>query len=247
VANLALVGGVIAILRPLHVGKLTIRREIPVMLGVEILLWPMFTGGHFPTYRAILLLGIFAGLIAATAWAARREGDRSRLEAETVGSIKHVSHSLGMCIFLVFVGLLGLSLGAKMTVEGAIYVGEKIGLSKAVIGLTIIAFGTSLPELVTCVVAALKGQHDISVGNLVGSNIFNALLVVGGAGVVRSFDVSPRFAGGADFWIMIGVSAGFAGLAIVGRRIIGRLGGVILVCTYGAYIGYLVMHRSAAR
>jgi cation:H+ antiporter len=140
--------------------------------------------------------------------------------------------------------LVGLALGAKMTVEGAIFIGRRVGLSEGVIALTVIALGTSLPELVTCVVAAVKGEHDISVGNLVGSNIFNTLLVTGIAGVVKPFDISARFAGGVDYWIMIIVCAVFAGLIIIGKRVIGRIAGVILLTGYFAYIIYLFTHGS---
>ena len=135
------------------------------------------------------------------------------------------------------IGLIGLAAGAKMTLVGAVFIGTQIGLSKSVIGLTFIAFGTSLPELVTCVVAAIKGHHDISIGNLVGSNIFNTLLVVGGAGVVLPFNLQKSLAGGIDYWIMIGVCIAFALVVLLGRRIISRLGGIILLC---GYIGYLV-------
>ena len=121
--------------------------------------------------------------------------------------------------------------------EAGEFIGTKIGLSKGVIALTIIAFGTSLPELVTCVVAAIKGHHDISVGNLVGSNIFNTLLVVGGAGIVQPFEIDSRFGGGTDYWIMIAVSIAFALVVILGRRIINRLCGMLLLF---AYLGYLV-------
>jgi cation:H+ antiporter len=135
--------------------------------------------------------------------------------------------------------LAGLALGAKMAVEGAVFIGIEIGLSERVIALTIIAFGTSLPELVTCVVAAIKGHHDISVGNLVGSNIFNTLLVTGAAGVVRPFDLTHRLAGGVDYWIMVIVSAAFAAAIIIGKRVIGRVCGALLICVYIGYIIYL--------
>ena len=133
-----------------------------------------------------------------------------------------------------------------MAVSGAVTIGTKIGLSDAVIGSTIMAVGTSLPELITCVVAALKGHHDISVGNLVGSNIFNTLLVLGAAGMVRPFGVGPRFAGGSDFWIMVGVSAGFALAAVAGRRVVGRFSGTLLLGTYVGYLIYLLTFTPAA-
>ena len=136
------------------------------------------------------------------------------------------------------VGLAGLALGAKITVDGAVFIGIQIGLSKAVIGLTIIAVGTSLPELATCLVAAIKGQDDISIGNLVGSNVFNTLLVVGAAGSIRPFEIAKRLAG-VDYWIMILVSGVFIAIALISKQI-GRIGGLILFAGYAAYIVYLL-------
>ena len=94
------------------------------------------------------------------------------------------------CLLLMAVGLAALAIGADITVRGAVFIGERVGLSKAVIGLTIIAIGTSLPELATSLAATIKRHNDISIGNLVGSNIFNTLLVTGTAGVVRPFSIA---------------------------------------------------------
>jgi cation:H+ antiporter len=113
-------------------------------------------------------------------------------------------------------------------------------LSERVISLTIIAFGTSLPELVTCVVAAIKGHHDISVGNLIGSNIFNTLLVTGAAGTVKPFEVGSRLAGGIDYRIMVVISVAFAVAVIISKRVINRVYGSLLVCAYIGYIIYLL-------
>ena len=123
-----------------------------------------------------------------------------------------------------------------MTVRGAVYIGKQIGLSDAVIGLTFVAIGTSLPELATCVVAAIKAQHDISIGNLVGSNIFNTLLVTGTAGTIRPFKIVERLAAGSDYWIMIAVSAAFTVFALVGKRTISRLAGSVLLVIYIVYM-----------
>jgi len=138
-------------------------------------------------------------------------------------------------VFFIVIGLAGLALGADLAVRGAVFIGRQVGLSEAVIGLTIIAIGTSLPELSTCVVAAIKGHHGISVGNLVGSNIFNTLLVTGTAGVIWPFTIGPRLME-LDYWIMIIVSAAFAFIAILGKRSISRAGGTLLLCGYIAYI-----------
>ena len=238
IANLAFVGGLAALIRPLSIKKQTLRYQIPVMLLVALLLWPVLHNLDLSRPEGIVLLAVFVVLILLTVYMARKEEHNSTStqgneETSKAGDAKKN-------VLFVLIGLAGLALGADITVRGAVFIGERIGLSKAVIGLTIIAIGTSLPELATCVVAALKGQHDISIGNLVGSNVFNTLLVVGTAGVVRPFTIAPRLIA-ADYWIMIAVSAAFAAFAIVGRRVIGRLAGTLLLLGYAAFIVYLLV------
>ena len=233
IANLALVGGLCALITPISIKKRMLQREIPVMLLVALLLWPVLHDLYLSRPEGLTLLGVFAVLILLTVYVARRQAANSSGDKRnTQYTIRDTKKSL----LFVVVGLVGLALGADMAVWGAVFIGERIGLSKAVIGLTIIAIGTSLPELVTCVVAAVKGHNDISIGNLVGSNVFNTLLVTGTAGVIRPFAVGQRLAG-VDYWVMIIVSGGFVSVALLGRRVIGRVGGVILLC---AYIGYMV-------
>jgi len=241
IANLALVGGLIAIMRPLRVKKKTLMREVPVMLLVALLLWPLIRDCQLSRTESLFLLAVFVALILLTLRIARREGRGPEADIEIPDpDAQHPPKTLTKSLILTVIGLIGLTGGAKMTIVGAVFIGDWIGLSKGVISLTFIAFGTSLPELVTCVVATLKGQHDISVGNLIGSNIFNTLLVTGAAGTVRPFRiVRPGLAAGPDYWIMIAVAVAFASLAIVGRRIIGRIAGAILLCTYAAYLVYL--------
>jgi cation:H+ antiporter len=243
IANLALVGGLVALIRPLKVQKQTLLREIPVMLLVSLLLWPLLRNSFIARPEGVILLAVFAALISLTVYAARREANQPAPKVESLGpDAKHATRSSQKNIMFVLVGLAGLALGAEMALEGAIFIGREIGLSERVIALTIIAFGTSLPELVTCVVAAINGHHDISVGNLVGSNIFNILLVTGAAGTVKPFEVGPRMAGGIDYWIMIVISAAFAALIIISRRVLSRKCGLLLVC---AYIGYIIYQLSA--
>jgi len=234
IANLALVGGVCALIRPIRIQLLTLRREIRVMVAVMLLLWPVLCYSFLSRTEGILLLVLFAGLILLTVYLARKEGYKSTSAQE------HKNTSVQRSVVLVVIGLVGLAAGADMVVRGAVAIGERVGLSKAVIGLTIIAIGTSLPELATCVAASVKGHHDISVGTLVGSNIFNALLAVGAAGLVRPFAIVPRLAGGVDYWVMVIICFGFAAAAVIGRRTIGRVGGAILVCGYVGYMIYLL-------
>lgn len=235
IANLALVGGVCALIRPIRIQLRTLRREVPVMLLVALLLWPVLVDKDLLRPEGFVLLAIFAGLILLTIYAACKQPAEQQSESAAV------KRNTKRSVLFIVIGLAGLVLGADMVVRGAVFIGEQIGLSKAVIGLTIIAIGTSLPELATCVAAAVKGQHDISIGNLVGSNIFNTLLVVGTAGVIRPFgEIAPRLAAGIDYWIMFVVSVVFAFVAIIGRRIIGRAGGALLLCGYVAYIVYVL-------
>jgi cation:H+ antiporter len=235
IANLALVGGLVALIRPLRVKKKTLKREIPVMLGVGLFLWLFIQNGFLSRIESCVLLAVFVCLILITVYLARKEGvDAGEGEYKE----KMMRDVLLKSLVYILIGLAGLAIGAKMTVTGAVDIGRKIGLSEGVIALTIIAFGTSLPELVTCVVASIKKQDEISIGNLVGSNIFNMLLVTSGAGLVKPFGLSGNFAGGIDYWIMIGVSAAFAVMAIVCRRAIGKKGGIALLLIYAAYLFY---------
>ncbi len=230
IANLALVGGLCVLIRPMRVQLRIMRREIPVMLFVGLLLWPILNDLSLSRVEGIVLLAIFTTLILLTVHMARKE------EPPNPSPQVHKNSSIQKSILLVVIGLIGLAVGANMTVKGAVFIGEQIGLSKAVIGLTIIAIGTSLPELATCIVASLKGHHDLSVGNLVGSNIFNTLLVTGVAGTIRPFALAKRLAG-VDYWVMIIVSGAF--ILMASRRTIGRTSGAILLCGYIAYMVYL--------
>jgi len=233
------------------VKRQTLYREIPVMILTGLLLWPFLFNSHLARPEAFALLAVFAVLILITILLAKKErvqtknkqAELNRLAVENGGDPKIIIPASGDAkknVLFIVIGLIGLAVGAKMALEGAVFIGTKIGLSESVIGLTIIAFGTSLPELVTCVAAAVRGHHDISVGNLVGSNIFNTLLVVGGAGIILPFDIEQRLAGGIDYWIMISVSAAFALAIFLGKHIIGRISGTLLLCGYVGYIVYLV-------
>jgi len=237
IANLALVGGLCAIIRPITVRLRTLRREMPVMLAVALLLWPVLRNLYLSRPEALALLAIFTALILLTVYLARKEATApSRDKRNTQYAIRNTKRN----VLFVVIGLAGLALGADLAVRGAIVIGERIGLSQAVIGLTIIAVGTSLPELATCLVASIKGQHDISIGNLVGSNIFNTLLVVGTAGLVRPFSIGSRLIG-LDYCIMIIVSVVFLAMAAIGRRI-SRANGIILFLGYFAYITFLLSY-----
>lgn len=244
VANLALIGGLVALIRPLEVRAATLRREIPAMLGVALLLWPVVNNLFVSRIDAVILLVVFALLTAYTVKTAR--APTVAAPRDEVNTSFAVSQAVGRDVLFVFFGMSALVIGAKATVSGAIRIGTSVGLSDAFIGSTILAIGTSLPELVTCVVAAAKGHHDISVGNLVGSNIFNVVCVVGIAGLVHPFAITARFAGGLDYGIMIAVSVVFTVAAIVGGHVIRRASGGVLLVIYGAYLVYQLQSANPA-
>ena len=246
IANLALVGGLIALIRPVGIQRRTIKREMPVMILVALLLWPVLRNLELSRPEGLLLLAVFAALILLTVYSAHKEAkSKSALAAEVIDKpldpqVKTAAKSVKVCLVFIAIGLVGLAFGADLVVRGGVVIGRAAGLSEAVIGQTIIAIGTSLPELVTCLVALLRKEDEISVGNLVGSNIFNTLLVVGAAGTVRPFAIAARLVA-ADYWIMVVVSVGFVVLALIGRRKITRPGGAVLFCAYVAYIAYLLL------
>ncbi|MEN6426990.1 MAG: calcium/sodium antiporter [Phycisphaerales bacterium] len=244
IANLALIGGLVAIIRPLEVRATTLRREIPAMLGVALLLWLAIRDLVVSRSDAATLLVVFGALVAYTIRTARIAPPGEPSEKPNTPS--EIPLTVGRDILFIALGLAALAVGAKAAVSGAVAIGSSIGLSDAVIGSTVIAVGTSLPELVTCVVAAVKGHHDISVGNLVGSNIFNTVFVTGIAGLVHPLAVTARFAGGVDYWVMIAVSFVFTATVVMGGRTIRRPGGGVLLAVYGAYIVYLLQSTHPA-
>ena len=239
IANLALVGGVCAVIRPIMIRPEILKKQMPVMLVVALLLWPVLGNLHLSRLEGFLLLSVFAALIYLTVYFAKKQAQSQKLNNATAPQDKDSAGSMKKSLLFVVIGLAGLAIGAKMTVNGAVFIGQSVGLSEAVIGLTIIAVGTSLPELATCVAASVKGEHDISIGNLVGSNIFNTLLVVGTAGTIRPFAIVQRLAG-IDYWVMIVVSVGFAVMAFFFKGI-QRSAGILLLCGYVGYIVYLLV------
>lgn len=244
IANLALVGGLCAIIRPLRVQTRIIKREIPAMLITALLLWPFLHNLYLTRLEGTLLLILFTLLIIITVIAAKTETKLKPQLNETIKDninkeIKLVPKTITTSIIILLFSLAGLTIGAHLSITGAVFIGEKAGLSQTVIGLTIIAFGTSLPELATSLTAAVKGHHDISIGNLVGSNIFNTLLVTGSAGLIKPFEISPRLIG-TDYWVMIAVTITFIIMAIFGKKI-SRKDGIVLTTAYFAYMTYLLI------
>ncbi len=240
IANLALVGGAITLIRPLEIKKQVLLREFPLMIGVALGLWIILRDATVTRAEALVLLASFAVLCLATVLAAIKKPPPQEFQPDDSRQAQKskATSSVARLLFLIVLGLSGLTVGAKLALKGSVTIGYWLGIPEAAIGIAIIAVGTSLPELVTCIVAMTKGHHDISIGNLVGSNIFNTLLVTGSAGIANPFKVSARFSGGVDYWAMVCISIFFWILAILGRGKIGRITGSVLMITYVGYITY---------
>ena len=227
IANVGMVIGVAAILVPLAVNKSVLRKEIPIMLGVSFLLVLISVDGEISQYDGILLLiglGVFAYY---TFKGAMNQRAKNKEKIKQSGNNIYLK-SAG----LIGIGMVLLYVGAILTVDNAVVLATEFGLSEKIIGLTVIAIGTSLPELITSIMAIRKGHADIGIGNIIGSNIYNILMIMGvGAalgGVLVGTDVY------VDYTIMIIFSLSL--LVALKTGIIGRTMGVFLSIGYVLYL-----------
>ncbi len=186
IANIGLILGLTALISPIRVHSRVLKRELPILTGVTLLAIGLLWGGELSRLDAAVLLAVFAGLMAWTI----RQGIKQRDDHLAVDVAQETSAkgaSLGWSLFWLAAGLVLLIVSSRVLVWGAVDVARALGVGELVIGLTIVAVGTSLPELASSLAAARKGEHDLALGNVVGSNLFNTLGVVGLAGVVDPF------------------------------------------------------------
>jgi cation:H+ antiporter len=235
IANVGLILGLSALLCPIQVRAQILRIDLPIMIGISGLLLGLLWDGVVGRLNGVVLV---AGALAYTVvciWGARDE-PRAAVE-ETFDAGVPSAGSVGRDLLYGAGGLALLVLGARLLVTGAVTIAETVGLSTTVIGLTVVAVGTSLPELATAVVAALRGQSDLVLGNVVGSNIFNVLGILGVTAVIQPVD------GTGLAWWDGGVMLGFAVLTLPlfwTRYTFSRLEGGLLLAGYVAYVGVLI-------
>ena len=227
IANIGMVIGVASILAPLAVTKSVLKKEIPIMLGVSMLLVILSIDGEISSYDGILLLVGLGGFALYTLKNALKQ--REEKKEETTPSKNNIYlKSAG----LIILGISFLYIGAILTVDNAVILAKELGLSEKIIGLTIIAIGTSLPELITSIIAIRKGHTDIGIGNIIGSNIYNILMIMGiGATLGGVMIVSDVY---IDYAIMILFSASL--LIALKTRIINRTIGFCLIIGYAMYL-----------
>ncbi len=243
--NVLFILGLSALIVPLFVASDFIRRDVPIMIGVSLLLLVLSLDGKISRLDGGLL---FTGIVAYTWWCireSRKENTGVAAEFASEYSEKEIKPvALWQDLVLIVGGLILLVLGSTWLLDGAVTIAEKFGVSELIIGLTIVAAGTSLPELATSVIAAIKGERDIAVGNVVGSNIFNILGVLGLSGLIAptGVDVSGaalRF----DIPVMIAVAVACWPIFATGN-IISRWNGAVFLFYYLAYTTFLVLEAT---
>lgn len=240
IANILLVLGISAMIRPLSVPRGTVWKEIPFSLLAAVVLWVMacdmaMDGCFFSAIsrsEGLVLLGYFAVFLAYTATI-----------AAPIDGLPHVpsvrSGRLGMTTIKLLLGFCGLLFGGRITVDSAVSLAVMLGIPSAVVGLTVIALGTSLPELTTSIIAARRGEVEIAVGNVVGSNIFNVFFVLGVSAVIKPLPFDPQ--GHVDMGVMTAASILLFVFMFTGReRIMDRWEGGLALLIYCLYVSFLL-------
>lgn len=246
ILNVLLILGLSAMVAPLIVQQQLVRFDVPVMIGVSVLLLLLAFDGRIGFLDGLLL---FSGSVAYTVWAvvtSRRETKAVQEEyAAEFGQTDRTLTTILYDLARVIAGLAMLVVGADWFVDGAILAAEALGMSRLVIGLTIVAAGTSMPELATSVIASFRGERDIAVGNVVGSNIFNILTVLGLSSIVapNGIGVSAQ-ATGIDIPVMIAVAAACLPVFFAGY-VITRWNGLVFMMLYVMYALYLFLDATA--
>lgn len=232
--NIAVILGLSSLLYPLKVNLKVLKIDIPIVILSSLLMLFFLFDKTILRYEAILLVILFIIYVAFTVVQGRREQRKIEGEDETI--VADIKRPLSIDIVFIVAGLSALVFGSRLFVNGATDLARIFGISDAVIGLTIVAGGTSLPELATSVIAAVKKEEDIAIGNIVGSNIFNILGILGISGTI-----TPLVAGGIsyiDIAVMIGIALFLLPLMRTGYRIV-RLEGLALLLVYAGYMWYL--------
>ena len=240
ITNIALILGITALISPIAVHSQVMRKELPILTAVTALAaWQMWDG-ELTFVDALVLLGVFFLLLA---WSIRQGMTQKNdaLGTEVAEEMSHRSMPLRNAVLWLIAGLLLLIVSSRILVWGAVELALGFGVSDLIIGLTIVAVGTSLPELASSVIAARKGEHDIALGNILGSNLFNTLAVVGIAGTISPMAVAPEvFYRDIAVMSALTLSLFILGYGFRGPGRINRLeGGLLLACFVG-YTVYLI-------
>jgi cation:H+ antiporter len=240
--NVLLILGLSAVITPLVVHSQIIRQEVPIMIGASLLLAVMVLDGSLGLWESWLLLVLLIGYVVFLVLQSRAETAAIRdAYAEGMRRSGEWDSHWAVQVLLILAGLGLLVLGSEWLVGAAVAFARALGVSDLVIGLTIIAAGTSMPEAATSIMAAVRGERDIAVGNVVGSSTFNILGCLGVSGVVSGsgLDIPPAVLN-FDLWVMVAVALACLPVFMLGRKI-GRRRGLMFLGFYVAYVTYLIL------
>ena len=246
ICNIALVLGVTAIILPIACHQVTIQRDMPIMLAISLYMLIISFNSHIgrlegaSLFGGVILYTLFNYRIARKEAAGYWENNASSdSDSDDLGYIK----SRMKQALLIITGIAGVVIGAKLLIDSAVNMMQRFGVSDQVIGLTVVAFGTSVPELATSVVAALRKETDISLGNLIGSNVFNILCVLGVVSMIRPITIPGGFIESGlliDYIVMMVICA-MPWLMMTKGLVISRRNGMTLLASYLCYLGYLII------
>jgi cation:H+ antiporter len=240
IANIALILGLTALICPVAVHSQVLRKELPILTGVTALAAWQIWNGELSRADALVLLGVFGALMVWSIWQGLRSAPDA-LGSEIEQELKSRALPLRQAWIRLAVGLLLLVASSRILVWGSVEIARGFGVSDLIIGLTIVAVGTSLPELASSIIATRKGEHDLALGNVVGSNLFNTLAVVGLAGTIHPMTVGPEVFS-RDMLVMgvLTVSLFIIGYGFRGPGRVNRWEGAVLVACYASYTAWLV-------
>ncbi len=246
--NLLGVLGISAIISPVAVDSQIIKKEFPFMLISSVVLALMALDtvlgsgevniiSRSEAFTLLILMGIFVYSVVTSALRSRKENGSAAAGEESAEQGKP-KRGLLKCVLFTVGGLAGIIIGGQFVVDSATRIATGFGMSETLVGLTIVAVGTSLPELVTSIVAAKKGESDIAVGNVVGSNVFNVLFVLAASAAITPMNINPQ--GLCDLLILLAISA-LAYVFCITKKKINRAEGIILVLMYAAYMAFAIV------
>ncbi|WP_297790711.1 calcium/sodium antiporter [uncultured Marinobacter sp.] len=240
ITNIALIVGLTAVIAPIAVHSQVIRKELPLLLALTAIAGVQLLDGQLTRLDGWVLLGVFTAVMGWSIYQGIK-GKGDTLVGDTDAEL--IAHPMPLKVALIWllVGLVLLIVSSRMLVWGAVTIAQSLGVSDLIIGLTIVAIGTSLPELASALAAVKKNEHDLILGNIVGSGIFNTLAVVGLAAAIEPLTVDPEVLY-RDWTLMAALTAGLLlmTLGLTGKnRLISRFDGALLLLVYVSYTGYL--------
>ncbi|QUJ70363.1 calcium/sodium antiporter (plasmid) [Photobacterium sp. GJ3] len=241
IVNIGLILGITAVIAPIAVQSKIIRKELPLLILISLFAGLLLWDGQLTRIEALVLLAGFFGLIGWSIYSGLK-GKGDALEAETESELQANDMPLKNALMWLIVGLVLLVVSSRILVWGAVTIAQSLGVSDLIIGLTIVALGTSLPELAASVAAARKGEHDIAIGNVVGSNMFNILAVIGIAGTISPMSSIGMEVIYRDWLVMMGLTVALVVMCLGfrGPGRINRFEGGLLLLAISAYNLFLI-------